>query len=331
MENKFGMGELKVELESKIPAKILGKKEMESEWKKVLDSLNNGRDLESSLDFVHNEALIRTIIGITANLISTLDRRYMTEILKGSAVWPAAEFFRKLVDGLPESDPTLSVITPNYDMLAEYAFEKKNIKYINGFSGSFMRKVDWDQSSKCVRYVEKIPYGKKFKKLIKIEKHIELHKVHGSMNTFYYNDEVVEANAWLHDPPENIERVIITPGISKYKRISEFRSELLDKADQIVKQKDAFIFIGYGFNDRHIEQYLLPKMMRQNCPCLIITRDKNERIEDILKKSKNLWLICKQESNDFTRIKNNNFDNWLNLDHKNLWDISKFTKEILGD
>lgn len=331
LENKFGMGELKKELESKIPAKIVGKKEQESEWNKVLDALKKGKDFESSLNFVLDEELIRTIIEITGNLISNLDKQYMIEILKGSVVWSATEFFKKLVDGLPESDPTLSVITPNYDMLAEYAFEKKEIKYINGFSGSFIRKIDWDQSSKCVRHLEIKPYSKTFKTVKKIEKHIELHKVHGSLNAFYYNDEVVEVNTWLHDPPDFAERVIITPGISKYKRISEFRTELLKNADQVVKKKDAFIFIGYGFNDKHIEQYLRPKITKQGCPCLVITRDNNERIEEILNKSKNLWLICKQESNDFTRIKNSAYTDWLNLENKRLWDISEFTKEIIGD
>ncbi|HMN17541.1 MAG TPA: SIR2 family protein [Ignavibacteriaceae bacterium] len=331
LDNKFGMGELKKELEAKIPAKILGKKEQENEWNKVLGALKKGKDLESSLDFVLDEELIRTIIGITGNLISNLDKQYMIEILNGTAVWPASDFIKKLVNGLPESDPTLSLITPNYDMLAEYAFEKREIKYINGFSGSFIRRIDWDQSSKCIQHLEKIPYNKRFKNIKKIEKHIEIHKVHGSLNAFYYNDEVVEVNTWLHDPPVFAERVIITPGISKYKRISEFRTELLKNADQVVKKKDAFIFIGYGFNDKHIEQYLIPKITKQDCPCLVITRDNNERIEEILKKSKNLWLICKQESNDFTRIKNSAYTDWLYLDNKRLWNISEFTKEIIGD
>lgn len=331
LDIKFGMGKLRTELESNIPARIAGHKQLESEWNGVIDALAKGKDLESALNFVQDEDLIRMIIGITGNLISSLDKHYMIEILKGSTSWPASDFFKKLVNGLPESDPSLSVITPNYDMLAEYAFENAEIKYINGFSGSLIKKVDWYQSSKCVWHIEKIPHRQKFKSTKKVEKHIELHKVHGSLNAFYYSNEVVEVNAWLHEPPDGIERVIITPGISKYKRISDFRTELLNKADQAVQKKDAFIFLGYGFNDKHIERYLLPKIKKQKCPCLVITRDNNERIEELLNSSKNLWLICKQESNDFTRIKNMAYDNWLNINNKKLWDISEFTKEIIGD
>jgi hypothetical protein len=236
-----------------------------------------------------------------------------------------------LVDGLPESDPTLNVVTPNYDMLAEYSFEKVGIKYINGFIGSLYRKIDWAQSRRSICYSEKNIQRNKVKFISKKYKHIELHKVHGSLNTFIHNDQVIEANSWIYEPPADVERVIITPGISKYEKISQFRQELIAKYDEIVENKDAFIFIGYGFNDAHIEQYLRPKLKNMKCHGIIITRDNNKRIEDLLDLSDNLWLICKQDLDNNTRIKNKNYEDWLYLKDCYIWNIQEFTKEILGD
>ncbi|MFA6598107.1 MAG: SIR2 family protein [Ignavibacteriaceae bacterium] len=325
----FGMNKLNSQLQSEMPKKINGQKELEKEWNKVVGSLKGGIDLESSLDHVHNSALISLVVEITGNLIAQLDKKYSYQILNGTKVWPATDFFMRLVDGLPESDRKLHVITPNYDMLAEYAFENVGIKYINGFSGCLIRKVDWSQARNSVSYLEKIIRNNKLQNKANEFKHIELHKVHGSLNTFFHKDEVIEVNSWIHKPPNNIERVIITPGVSKYEKISCFRKELLEKFDKAIEIKDSFIFLGYGFNDKHIENYVIQKLINQKCHGIIITRDCNKKIEAILEKAANLWLVCKQESNNFTRIKNKNYEDWLFLNSKSLWNIEEFTKEIL--
>ncbi|MHB8339084.1 MAG: SIR2 family protein [Ignavibacteriaceae bacterium] len=329
---EFGMNKLNSELQSKIPKRIIGQTELEKEWGKVVDSLNAGVDLESSLNHIQSDSLIKFVVEITSNLITQLDRKYSFEILNGTKQWPATEFFKRLVNGLPEGDRKLQVITPNYDLLAEYAFENAGIRYINGFSGCLVKKIDWVHARNSISNQEKTVINRKPKKKTIEIKHIELHKVHGSLNVFYYNQQVVEANSWIYDPPDNVERVIITPGISKYQKISNLRLELFQNADNAVNNKNSFIFIGYGFNDQHIENYVLQKLIVQKCNCLIITRDSNKRIEEILDKSNNLWLICKQELNDFTRIKNKNYDDWLYLNDTKIWDISEFTKKIIiGD
>ncbi|NQU63488.1 MAG: hypothetical protein HQ517_04275 [SAR324 cluster bacterium] len=137
----------------------------------------------------------------------------------------------------------------------------------------------------------------------------------------------------MWNPPDFAERVIITPGINKYEKITKFREELLGQADQAIKKENVFLFIGYGFNDNHLETYINPKLKNQNCLGLIVTRDSNERIDKLMDESENLWLVCKKNKRNCenTIIHNKKYTAGLELPDKKLWDITEFTQEILGD
>ncbi len=181
---EFGMSKLNSELQSEIPKEISGQTELEKEWKNVVSSLDSGKDLESALNLANSDGLISFVIKVTSDFISKLDKKYSFKILNGTKKWPATDFFKKLVDGLPEGDRKLHLITPNYDMLAEYAFENSGIKYINGFAGCLIRKSDWTKARNSISFHEKVVVNKRIRKKNNIFKHIELHKVHGSLNIF---------------------------------------------------------------------------------------------------------------------------------------------------
>jgi hypothetical protein len=325
---RFGMNALQNELQCKVPPKLNGNG-LKKEWQCVIGKLNQNVDLENAMNIVMDPKLIEIITSITGEFISSIDEEYATMIMGGSIEWPAAKLFRKLVENLPATDPTLHVITPNYDLLAEYAFEKEEISYINGFIGGICRYLDWTQCEKIV----KVP-GEKInrKRITKTKKHIRLHKVHGSINMFWLDDRVRENNAWIMRPPKGRERIIITPGISKYERITDFRKALLQKADEAIEKESSFLFIGYGFNDKHLEKDITLKLINQKCKGVIITKDANERIQNLVSQADNLWLVCKymDEKSEGTCISNKQYSNVLYLRDKKTWDVATFTTEILG-
>ena len=125
---------------------------------------------------------------------------------------------------------------------------------------------------------------------------------------------------------------MITPGISKYQILQDYRQELLSYADTEIDKASRFLFLGYGFNDTHLEAYIKQKLITQACKGLIVTRDSNSRIESLLNQAENLWLVCKVQEGDVegTRIFNKQYAGWVVLPAKMLWDISTFTTEILG-
>ncbi|MHB1418064.1 MAG: SIR2 family protein [Bacillota bacterium] len=331
LDNRFGMEALRDELLRQMKEQWLTEEQRE-EWEKMVQSLDGGIDLESALDGVSESDLLQTITRITGSFIAQVDREYAFKIANGDIEWPAISFLKRLVDGLPEGDRILHVLTPNYDMLFEYACDHAVIPYTNGFVGGVERITDWDAVDRVMVLPELIYHRSRMQTVFKNRKHVRLYKVHGSLNYFFHHERVIENNAWMWDPPDFAQRVMITPGLSKYETLQHYRQELQSKADLAIDRERSFLFLGYGFNDKHIEEYIKRKLISQNCPGLVITRDSNPRIEFLLSRAENLWLICKSQEaiNNGTRIYNKQYGNWLSLPEKVLWDVSQFTNEILG-
>ena len=331
LDNRFGMASLKDVLVAQIKTRSLTGTQSK-EWIGVETALNNGRDLESALNAVSNQNLLKMITEITGEFVASIDRKYACRIATGDTEWPANRLLKKLVDTLPEGDRVLHALTPNYDMLFEYACDYKEIPYTNGFSGGVERKTDWQSALRSLLLPEQVPQGRKIRTVYKHRKHVRLYKVHGSLNYFFHRNVVIENNAWMWNPPGFAQRVMITPGLSKYETLQRYRQELLQSADAAINKASHFLFIGYGFNDSHLEEYIKRKLITQSCHGLIVTRDCNPRIESLLAKATNLWLVCKSEDakSEGTRIFNKQYSDWLSFPDKRLWDIGEFTTQILG-
>lgn len=334
LDTKFGMPALKDHLFAEVPKLTLSDHQVE-EWKTVKNAPNSNNDFESAMDTVKDEQLLQLLTQTTADLLISLDQNYAIALLMGDVSWPAIGLFKRLVERLPETDRNLHVATPNYDLLAEYAFERACIPYITGFIGGVCRHVDWQLCEQALKYLEDTPKGGKIYGISKTRKHIRLYKVHGSLNTFKLGNLTVENNAWMYQAPEkeNIKRMMIMPGASKHEQLHQNRTDLLGPFDDAVKNHSAFLFIGFGFNDSQIvNDALKTKLKDKKCPGLIITRDSNKRIENWLKECNNLWLVCKHqdENNENARVFNRQYTNWLHLEDNQIWKTDKFTKEILG-
>jgi len=332
VDNGFGMAALRDHLLREMSKAHLRYSQKE-EWDLVVNNLKTGHDLESAMGAVQDDELIRRIVKSAARHVSSLDRQYSIKILSGLTNWPAISLLKRLVDRLPGSNAVLHVATPNYDLLAEYAFEYSDIPYLTGFCGGVCRRRDWQQAIRGLEYKEAYLLGRKQRGFLRIKKHIRLYKVHGSLNTFKLNNTIVENNAWVYNMPDSVERVMITPGTSKYKMLHQNRSELLHEYDDALQSKDAFLFIGFGFNDSQLcNDALNRKLKEQKCRGLILTKSSNHRIEEYIKECDNLWLVCGYEENgtEWSAVSNSRYSNVCRIKNKRLWDAGEFTKYILG-
>lgn len=301
------------------------------QWQLVLNALDTStHDFESAMDFIQDVEFTNRIVEATANFVAHHDGIYSYQIMSGEKEWPACGLLSKLVDTLPPNDRQLHVATPNYDLLAEYSFISKEISYITGFYGGYYRKYDWSQARKVVQSVSTNQgKTKRYPKIIE-QNHIRLHKPHGSLNTFEINSQLIECDGWITKKPDNVVRSMITPGTAKYKRLHNDRAQLAEY-DRAVSAHNSFLFLGFGFNDSQlVNNTFRQKLEKGRCPALVITRDSNPRIEEWLVNCPNMWIICKHENNDQTRIFNSKFDDWLYLEDKELWRFNYFTSEFLG-
>lgn len=331
LDIQFGMPALKDALLEGMRSRTLTDAK-NTEWDAVVSALNHGTDLENALNSVNDQDLLKILTGITGNFVAELDKKYAFRIANNESIWPATRILKKLVETLPEGDRILHALTPNYDMLFEYACDAAEIPYTNGLFGGVERRKDWKAVDRALLEPEQICQSRKMKTVFKHKKHVRLYKVHGSLNFFFHRNSFIENNAWMWCPPGYAERVMITPGLSKYKTLQRYRQELLQSADAAIDKATRFLFLGYGFNDSHLEEYIKRKLITQACHGLIITRDSNTRIESLLKQAHNLWLVCKMKDQaaNGSRIYNQQYSDWLMLPGKNLWDVREFTTQILG-
>ena len=130
----FGMPALEIELSQNFDP-IGNAPVHEQQWTKVLDSLKNGMSLETALDNVTDPELLRCITDATGRFVASIDQKYALRIANGESTWPATALFERLVNTLPQGDPILHVLTPNYDTLFEHACDFAGICYSSGFHG----------------------------------------------------------------------------------------------------------------------------------------------------------------------------------------------------
>ena len=326
----FGMGALKDVLFAKIKGESLDKKSAR-QWAKVEKALKDGADVEHSLDFATTDKLRELILKETGASVALLDQKFASSICKREREWSAMTIINKIVSGLSISDHNaLNVITTNYDLLFEYACFAYGVKCVDGFSGSVVKSEDWAASLQTVCHKANVVRNRRKSAKNEFLRHVRLYKVHGSLNRFFINNEVVEVDMWIGNAPNDVERVIIAPGSSKYEKIQMYRRELQAKADESVEVANGFLFLGYGMNDAHIEKYIVQKIRKERKQAIFVTRDLNDRIEDFAKQNDGVWIVCGLEDpNTGTRIYNNQLGGWLPITGKKLWEFSQFAKEIM--
>lgn len=329
LDLSFGMPALEQHLRDALSSGLSD--QQAQQWQQVTEALDaKTHDFESAMDFIKDDELTNKVVELTASFVAYHDSRYAYQIMSGSVDWPAGTLLKKLVDTLPETDRRLHIATPNYDLLAEYSFFRSGIPYITGFYGGYCRNYDWNQSRKAVMSIQKILVRGRHLPRVVEHKHIQLHKPHGSLNTFEIGNRLVECDGWIGNKPEHAIRAMITPGTAKYQRLHKDRSQLAEY-DRAVANHNSFLFLGFGFNDSQlVNNTFRQKLEQDKCPALVITRDSNPRIEEWLANCSNMWIVCKQSATDKTRVYNSKFDNWLLINDKELWRFDQFTSEFLG-
>lgn len=331
LDVRFGMPALRDELLAKVSPDG-GDAAQLAEWKAVQDSLQQGNDLESALNHVSDGHLLQAITGATARFVATVDREYSFRIAGGEKTWPASRLMDRLVRTLPEGDPVLHVVTPNYDLVFEYACDAAELPYTTGFCGGVERTADWVALDRCHVTRETVCHRGRISAVYKHRKHVRLHKMHGSLDFFFHRGRLVENHAWMWDPPGFAQRVIVTPGLSKYETLQTYRQELLKAADSAIERSTHFLFLGYGFNDKHLEEYIARKLVGQSCRGLIVTRDSTPRIEALVGKAPRLWLVCRAHDGATrgTRVCNVSTATDIFIPGRDLWDVAEFTTTFLG-
>ena len=247
-------------------------------WQTFRDNLEKGQDLETALSgLTLSDDLLNDIRIKTWELISREDLALFDRITYTHEELPLSQLLKYLYRSQPQK---IDIITTNYDRLIEYACDAANLPVNTGFSGY---------------------YSKHYTDCFPSKKSVNLIKVHGSLDVYRDEHNAVVSLPLQRELPKDHLPEIITPGLSKYQAILKGTPRLLlAKVDSVIRAANAFLCIGYGFNDEQIQENIIQKA-RAGTPIVLVTRSISEKTARLLdNNAQHAISICKDTKSDKT-------------------------------
>lgn len=204
--------------------------------------------LEGAIDSV--ELLPQTLKEIRHIVWRTVNESDLSYFDSNPTSPPQAlvELLRKVLEPTPNK---AVIVTTNYDRLAEYSADQTGATTVTGFEGCLIKELELPNSQLRMRRTRTR------------ERVVNIWKVHGSLDWFRATDGTVVAFPLTRSMPRNLQPLIIPPGKEKYSATHDepYRS-VIAEADNAFVQAGAYLCIGYGFNDEHIQPKLLTQISK---------------------------------------------------------------------
>lgn len=311
-----GMGPLAEHLKGVIPPKL----ELlpDPGWENIVAYLDSGDNLEAAMGKVTlKSSTVDLIVEETAIFISAKEREVFKSVLSGQRVLPFTTFVKHLF----KAGKKFHLITSNYDRLIELATEAAEIGVDSRFFGYLHGWHDPKRSADVHRESVIVGRNSTFRSL----PCLCVHKPHGSLDWFEINGNIVRCPIEVGKVP-----VIITPGTSKYQK--SFQSAYDDQrtsGNRGVISATRLMFIGYGFNDDHLEQYLCPGFKVAK-PTVLLAKELSVNARKVLENSKGVEItaLCAVSETDLrTRIVTSNGEDLIV--NEQLWHLEGFNKGVL--
>lgn len=268
------------------------------------------KDLESTLlDIQLTPKVQEDVIRIVWETINDKDLEILHKLQEKSISLPLADLFSYLIQTTKKK---LTVVTTNYDRLAEYAGGIIDAYCNTGFTNNYVSSFIGQLSEQ------------KYIKLDEYKGLLNIWKVHGSLD--WFEDEVsssVKCYPCSSQIPSHTLPCIVTPGLSKYRKthLDPFRT-ILSNIDNEFKQAQSFLCIGYGFNDEHVHPLLIKKAQNDKTPIILITKAITASSKDAIMKCPKYILI--EECNNGSKIYTpENSDGYI-FNNEAYWTIEGF-------
>lgn len=151
--------------------------------------------------------------------------------------------------------------------------------------------------------------------------HIRLSKPHGSLDWFSHNGECLRSDLALSGPQQ-----IIAPGGNKYRLGYEVPFDAQRKrANEAIDKAAALLFIGYGFNDEHLQTHIRTRF--SEVPSVVISRNLTPNAREYLNLNPAAVSIEMGDTADECRMMQGTESLDIPLP---LWNLEDLVKEVLA-
>jgi len=268
-------------------------------------------NLEEAIDkTVLSDASSNTLREIVWQCINRHDLAFLKKLLQDRTNYALADLLKIVILPTPN---IATVVTTNYDRLAEYAADMIGATTVTGFEGSLIREMafpTYTMQQQSIRARERVVF---------------IWKVHGSLDWFEKNNEIVSLPLSA-EIPSNHRPLIIAPGKGKYNLIYiEPYRDIITHTDNAFSKAGSFLCIGYGFNDDHIQPKLI-KQIKSGKPIVVLCRKATDACkQNVVSTDVKKFMLIEHYMNGKTSVMGNGFSKVYDGD---FWQLPDFIKTI---
>lgn len=287
-------------------------------WDDFAQRLEETKDLEQALhDVSLPQDTVEVLVRATWELVSAKDIEFYEQLLKGGVAFPLADLFSYL---LRTADAHLQVITTNYDRVAEYAANAVCAYASTGVTAGWLQRF----VSTSVN-AERAP-SPGFEGLVTIL------KVHGSLDWFRDATDDVIAVPLAQGMLDDMKPLVVTPGVSKYREVHKdpFRT-VMSAADTVLRKATCYVCIGYGFNDEHVQPILVSRVIKDDIPLIVVTKELTAQTRNAFLNDPPKRFLFLEEAPEGTRVYTPDHPAGVVLDGVSAWLLQDFMRVVTGD
>lgn len=281
----------------------------QTSWHNFCEKLKADIDLETALhDVPLSPELTGRVVSETWNLLAPEDFTVFEDSLNNPSLFPLGKLLKHMFGSTAKE---LNIITPNYDRLAEYACEQENIHHYSGFTHGYRG------------YSAKKDY-------LSCSRQVNIWKVHGSLGWFTNSNSVIVSLSNINEIPNELTPLIVTPGIEKYRSThKEPYKTIIHESDDIMDEATAYLCIGFGFNDEHIQTKLVNRCANNGASVIIITYELTEATKEfIANKSTDKYLAIEAAEDNKSKIYSSLLDESVEVEGE-FWSLNGFLNLIM--
>ncbi|RDB05745.1 SIR2 family protein [Runella aurantiaca] len=237
------------------------------------------RDLEKLLDAANRNQVVHPELSAQITIIKKFLIKKCTLELGESKTH---ETFLRKITKRKMKDSRVKLFTLNYDSLWEQAANKDRFTIIDGFNYASPRYFDGQMFDYdiVIREGNRIKEENSF-----VPKLFHLYKVHGSLNWYRQNGEIVQKDFDLTDNGKNVgdidaDRLIVFPSDNKYEQSYEQPYfEMMSRFQRALRLENTLLItIGFSFLDKHISS-VIEESLKQNSSLNLVVVDPSISIE----------------------------------------------------